>query len=85
MADPVSWLVIEKGWAVLDRTGESVGTIAEVVGDLELDIFTGLAVSTGLLATPRSVPAERVRTIVDGEVHLDLTADEVEALELYEP
>jgi hypothetical protein len=85
MADPVSWLVIQKGWAVVDREGESVGKVAEVVGDLELDIFTALAVSTGMLATTRSVPAERVGTILDGEVHLDLTADEVEALEPYEP
>ena len=85
MADPVSWLVIEKGWAVLDRSGEQAGKVAEVIGDLERDIFTGLSVSTGLLATPRYVPAERVRTIVDGEVQLDLTRDEVEALDEYEP
>ena len=85
MADPVSWLVIEKGWVVLDRAGEQVGKVAEVIGELELDIFTGLAVSTGRLATPRYAPAERVRTIVDGEVHLDVTRGEVEALNEYEP
>ena len=85
MADPVSWLVIEKGWAVLDRTGQQVGKVAEVIGDLERDIFTGLALSPGLLATARYAPAERVRTIVDGEVHLDLTHDEAGALDEYEP
>jgi len=83
MPDPVSWLVIENGWTVLDRSAEQVGKVAEVVGDPELDIFTGLAVSTGLLASARYVAAERVQRIVEGEVHLDLSRDEVARLPDY--
>jgi hypothetical protein len=70
--DPVSWLVIEKGWSVVGRDGSELGTIHEVVGDSGTDIFNGLAVSPGLLRSPRYVPAERVGTIVEGRVELDL-------------
>ena len=80
-ADPVSWKVIERGWDVVGADGESLGTVHEVVGDSNIDIFTGLAVSPGLLRSSRLVPSERVREIVDGRVTLDLAADEFERLE----
>jgi uncharacterized protein YrrD len=80
MADPVSWLVVEKGWDVLDREGERLGTVDEVIGDSDADIFNGLAVSTGLLGRPRYVPAERVQEIVEGSVLLDLDASAFEQL-----
>jgi hypothetical protein len=72
MSDPVSWFVIEKGWAVIDGDGHELGTVDEVIGDTGEDIFNGLAVSPGLFRSARYVPAERVRTIVDGRVELDL-------------
>jgi hypothetical protein len=72
MADPVSWLVIENGWEIVGRDGERFGTVDEVIGDSDSDIFNGLAVSTGLLRRPRYVPAELVREIVEGRIALDL-------------
>ncbi len=70
--DPVSWLVIEKGWRVVGRDGHELGTVHEVVGDADQDIFNGLAVSPGFLRSPHYVPAERVAAITDGYVALDL-------------
>jgi hypothetical protein len=78
--DPVSWLVLEGGWGVVVRDGDSVGTVAEVIGDKNIDIFDGLAVSTGLVGKPRYVPAEHVELIVEGAVQLALTKDEFDAL-----
>jgi ribosomal 30S subunit maturation factor RimM len=68
-ADPVSWLVIEQGWQVVDASGQEVGKVASVTGDANADIFDGLEVKTGLLET-RYVPAEQVASIVQGEVRL---------------
>lgn len=85
MSDPVSWLMIEKGWKVVDAQGEDVGRVEEVIGDTANDIFNGLAVSTGLLGKPRYVPAEKVGEITDGRVHLELAAEHVERLEEREP
>ncbi len=74
-ADPVSWLLIEPGWAVVGRDGDELGKIVEVVGDSDKDIFNGLSVSHGLLRSKVYVPSELVGTITEGQVELDLDAD----------
>ena len=83
MADPVSWFLVRRGWSVVASDGSSVGTVEEVVGDEERDIFDGLAVSTGLLGKPRYVPAEDVGRIEEGTVHLALGPDETSRLPEY--
>ena len=72
--------MIERGWAVVDADGESVGKVEETVGDSSRDIFNGLTVGVGLLEKARYVPSERVGEIVDGRVHLSLRRDEVQKL-----
>ena len=79
MADPVSWMVIEQGWSVVDSDGEDAGRIDEVLGDESADIFNGLAILTGALAKRVYVPAERVGEIVEGRVQVLLTKDELTA------
>jgi ribosomal 30S subunit maturation factor RimM len=76
--------MIEPGWTVENADGEEIGRVSEVVGDSSTDIFNGLAISTGLLSKDRYVPAERVDTIVEGTVRLDVTADEASDLEEYD-
>jgi hypothetical protein len=76
---------VEPGWEVVDSAGESVGRIDQVLGDKNRDIFDGLAVLTGLVGKPRYVPAERVGEIRVERVQLELSADEVDRLEPYEP
>ncbi len=78
MPDPVSWMMIEQGWSVVDADGDDVGRIDEVLGDEDADIFNGLQVLTGVLGTPKYVPAERVGEIVEGRVQLDLKKDELD-------
>jgi hypothetical protein len=82
-ADPVSWKVVERGWRVLDANGEEIGTVDEITGDAEADIFDGLTVHKGRLSHPRYVPSESVAEIREGEVHLSLGHDAVEALPLF--
>jgi sporulation protein YlmC with PRC-barrel domain len=65
MADPVSWLLIEKGWEVVDASGKRVGKVDDVLGDKEADIWDGLTVSG------KYVPAEDVAEIVDGRITLN--------------
>jgi uncharacterized protein YrrD len=84
MADPASWLVVEPGWAVVGSDGTEVGKVEEIIGDSGEDIFNGLSVSSGLLAKPKYVPAERVTEIVEGEIRLDLSAEEIERLDDHE-
>ena len=83
MADPVAWTMIESGWKVFDAEGEEIGTVHEVTGDENIDIFDGLAIKQGTLSRDQYVPSEHVAQIFDGEVHLSLTRPQVEALETY--
>ena len=83
--DPISWLLIEHGWRVVDPHGDELGTVVEVLGDTTNDIFSGLSVASGLLHRPRYVPAEHVTRIVEGEVEVDLDQDEFGLLGEYEP
>jgi hypothetical protein len=83
MSDPVSWLLIEPGWKVMDADGEEVGQVEEVIGDR--DIFSGLAVSTSLFGSPRWVASEDVDEITDDHVRLRLRGDQVKQLEEHEP
>jgi len=77
MPDPVSWMMIEQGWSVVDSEGDDVGRIDEVLGDEEADIFNGLNILTGTLGTKTYVPAEVVGKIVEGRVQLTLAKDDV--------
>jgi hypothetical protein len=84
VADPVSWFVIERGWEVAGSDGSKLGTVEEVLGDTELDVFDGLSVATGLLGKPRYVPAELVQEIVEGSVRLTIGQDEAKRLDEYD-
>jgi hypothetical protein len=84
MGDPVSWLLIEPGWRVVDAQGEEVGHVEAVIGDANADIFDGLAVATGLLARPKYVPAEQVGTIEEGIVRLRLDGTAIATLGDYD-
>ena len=77
MADPVAWTFVEKGWAVVSSDGETVGTIASVDGDEELDIFDGIEVRRGadILSTPKYIASEHVGAIEVGTVHLTVDAE----------
>jgi hypothetical protein len=82
--DPVSWFVIEPGWKVVDAQGDEVGSVDEVAGDSNDDIFNGLSISTHRLGKPRYVPSEQVGAITEGRVHLKLSKDQVEHLGEFE-
>jgi hypothetical protein len=85
MADPVAWTVVERGWAVVASDGNEVGTVDQVLGDPEADIFDGLAVGVGtVLNRPVYVPSEKVGAIEEGTVHLTIDADEYGRLAPYE-
>lgn len=72
MSDPVSWLLIDPGWRVLDGNGGEIGAVEQVLGDKEADIFDGLAVTRGMLDSAVYVPAEQVGTIEVGVIHTDV-------------
>ncbi len=81
MPDPVSWLQIQQGWNVVSSDGVTIGTVAQIEGDKQDDIFDGLAVESGQPAELRYVPGEQVGAIYDREVTLKLAFADSGALE----
>lgn len=84
MADPVSWLLVEPGWKVVDASGEEIGRVEAVTGDSNADIFDGLSIASGILSRPKYVPAEQVAEIVEGTVKLSLDRAAVDGLGEYD-
>jgi hypothetical protein len=81
MTDPVSWLQIAQGWNVVSSDGVIVGTVAQVEGDKQSDIFDGLAVESKEPTRIRYVPGEQVGSIYPGEVNLKIAFTDVGVLE----
>jgi hypothetical protein len=75
VTDPVSWLQIEQGWNVVASDDLVVGTVAQVEGDKQSDIFDGLAIESGQPSLTRYVPAEQVGMIYPGKVTLKITSE----------
>jgi PRC-barrel domain len=76
----VSWIVLEPGATVIASGGEEAGTVRRVVGDADADVFTGIAIRTGMFGSERLVPSERIGAIWTDRVEVDLTKDELERL-----
>jgi hypothetical protein len=79
VSDPVSWLLVRRGWQVVSSDGVTVGRIGAVRGEPVKDIFNGVVVRTKS-APPRYVPAELIEKIVSGRVALRLNTGEFEAV-----
>lgn len=62
--DPVSWLLIERGWAVYDAHGKKIGKVEDVLGDDRTGIFHGIQVNG------EEVLADRVAVIHEGDIRL---------------
>jgi hypothetical protein len=85
MADPVSWLQIQQGWAVTFADDVPVGTVAQIEGDPQEDIFDGLAISAGAGGELQYIPGEQVGSIYPGEVTLKIASSARGTLEPFRP
>jgi len=84
-ADPVSWLQIAQGWSVVASDGVSIGSVSQVEGDKQDDIFDGLAVQLAQPGQIVYVAGEQVGLIYPDRVTLKITSAEANALEPFQP
>ncbi len=83
--DPVSWLQIEQGWSVVSSDGIALGTVAQIEGDKNDDIFDGLAVESPSSGRMLYVPGEQVGPIVPGRVTLKIGSTDFGTLKPFQP
>jgi hypothetical protein len=81
ITDPVSWLQIAQGWSVVTSDGVSIGSVAQVEGDKQDDIFDGLAVQSAQEGQIVYVPGEQVGLIYPGRVTLKIASGDANALQ----
>jgi hypothetical protein len=76
--------VIDTGARVVTSDGEEAASVSRLVGDVDADVFTGIAVKPGLLRGERLIPSEQVTGIWPDRIEVALTKAELEALPPYE-
>ena len=72
--DPVAWRYVKEGTPVHGRDGEQLGTVENMLGSDQEDIFHGIAVRTGLLGTTRKIAADDVVSMTPARVDVSLDA-----------
>jgi hypothetical protein len=79
---PVAWTAIPQSTRVYLADGTDVGVVHEVLG--AEDIFHGIVVRSGPMATDKMIPADHVVTITDQRVVVAMSEEELRALPPYQ-
>jgi hypothetical protein len=77
---PIAWRVVPQDVEVRSSDGVSVGTLEDLLGSDEEDIFHGLIVKTADGNRTVFIPSENVTLLTGSHVDLSFSADEVRAL-----
>ena len=77
---PVAWRAIVEDEPVWSSDGQEVGTVYDVLGSKEDDIFHGLVVHLGRLGHRVLVLADDVQLITESHIEVALTSAELHAL-----
>lgn len=78
--DEVAWTALGPGVAVVASDGVRVGTVTHPLGDLEHDVFEGVAFRADAFGGARMARPEVIGRITAAEVRLTLTAAEARSL-----
>lgn len=79
---PVAWTNLPHHAAVVAADGSEIGSASKVLGDVNADIFHGLAVQLGD-GVVVELPAARIKRMTDRHVVTDLSEIEAQALPRY--
>jgi hypothetical protein len=77
---PIAWRAIAEDEPVRSSEGDDVGTVYDVLGSKEDDIFHGIVVHLGRLGHRVLVLADDISLITVGHVDVGLTSDALHAL-----
>jgi PRC-barrel domain len=81
---PIAWRAIVEDEPVRSSDGEDVGTVYDVLGSKEDDIFHGIVVHLGRLGHRVLVLADDVSLITASHLDVDLTSAQLRALPKHE-
>ena len=78
--DPIAWRGVTQDTPVRTSDGETVGTLSDMLGSDQQDIFHGIVVHLGRLGHHVFVPADQVSLMTHSHVDVALTSEEIHAL-----
>jgi hypothetical protein len=82
--DPVAWSYVERGTDVIGREGVKIGTVDAMLGTETENIFHGIALHPSEGGATRMILADQVRSLTPSAVQVEVSTEEVEALDTYE-
>jgi uncharacterized protein YrrD len=80
---PIAWRGVPQDTPVFTSDGEKVGTVYDVLGSADQDIFHGIVVHLGRLGHKVMVPADHVQLMTEQHVNVQETSAEIHALPEY--
>lgn len=81
--DPVAWSYIKTGTDVVGGDGAHIGTVHEMLGTEQEDIFHGIAIDPARGGDRRLILADAVVSLTPSRVEVRISADAVEDLPPY--
>lgn len=78
--DEIAWRAVPEDTPVCSAEGSEVGTLHDLLGSNEEDIFHGIVVHLGRFGHNVFVPADSVTRLTRSHVDVSLTSDEIHAL-----
>ncbi len=77
---PIGWRGVAQDTPVRSSDGETVGTLSDLLGSDQEDIFHGIVVQLGRFGHRVFVPADQVSLLSRSHVTVSLTSAEIDAL-----
>jgi len=80
----LAWKAMLADTSVVSSDGDTVGTVADVLGSEAEDIFHGIVVREGILRKDVMIPADRVVRITNRRITVSMTAEATRELPPYQ-
>jgi hypothetical protein len=77
---PIAWRGVAQDTPVRTSAGDTVGTLSDMLGSDQEDIFHGIVVHLGRLGHHVFVAADQVNLMTPSHVDVSLSSDEIHAL-----
>ena len=81
---PIAWRAVPQDTPVRTSDGEEVGTVSDLLGSNQEDIFHGIVVHLGRFGHHVFVPADQVSMLTPSNVTVSLTSAEIHALPIHD-
>jgi len=81
---PIAWMAVPEDTPVRSSDGEIVGTLSDMLGSRQVDVWHGIVVHLGRLGHHVFVPADQVTLLTRSVVGVVLTSTEIHALPVHD-